>query len=70
MALNLNPLQVYCGDKKDIPEWLRNNHDWQNPVDVRKLEVNVYIQFLVDINLVDFKEGSAGNGAHRILMLS
>jgi hypothetical protein len=30
---------VYAGDRKDIPEWLRNNHDWQNPVDVKKLEI-------------------------------
>lgn len=48
MALNLDGLQVYAGDKKDIPEWLRINHDWQNPVDVKKLEVNVYRQFLAD----------------------
>jgi hypothetical protein len=46
VALNLDGLQVFAGDRKDIPEWFRNNHDWHNPVDVKKLEVNVYIQFL------------------------
>ena len=40
---------MYAGDRKDIPEWLRNNHDWQNPVDVKNLEVKVYIHFLAGI---------------------
>ena len=66
VALNLDGLQVYAGDKKDIPEWLRNHHDWQSPVDVKKLEVNVYKRFLADVNTASRRVGHAENSAHRI----